>query len=87
VKAQIKHILIQIVGWIFILLGVLGLFLPILQGILFLLVGLMILSSEYAWAHKLLQRIRSRFPKISRKADEASAKASLWMRRFSREPE
>ena len=86
-KAQIKHILIQIVGWIFIVLGVLGLFLPILQGILFLLAGLIILSSEYAWAHKVLQKVRSRFPKLSQKADEASHKASLWMRRFSREHE
>ena len=86
-KAQIKHILIQVVGWIFIVLGVIGLFLPILQGILFLLIGLVILSSEYAWAHHLLEKLRERFPKLSSKVDEARHKASLWMRRFSREPE
>jgi uncharacterized protein len=87
VKAQIKHILIQIVGWIFIVLGVVGLFLPILQGVLFLLVGLIILSSEYAWAHRLLEKLRTRFPRLSRKVDDATERASIWMRRFSREHE
>jgi uncharacterized protein len=87
VKAQIKHILIQIVGWIFIVLGIIGLFLPILQGVLFLFIGLIILSSEYAWAHQVLEKLRTRFPKLSGKVDEARQKASLWMRRFSREPE
>ena len=61
-KAYTKRILILIVGWAFILLGILGLFLPILQGVLFLLVGLIILSSEYVWAHRLLTRLRERFP-------------------------
>lgn len=49
-----KRIMILFVGWTFILLGIAGLFLPILQGVLFLLVGLMILSSQYAWARRLL---------------------------------
>lgn len=86
-KAQIKHILIQIVGWIFVALGVLGLFLPILQGVLFLFIGLAILSTEYAWAHHLLSKVRERFPRLSRTADEATEKASAWIRRFSRQHE
>jgi uncharacterized membrane protein YbaN (DUF454 family) len=86
-KVQIKHILIQVVGWIFIALGVVGLFLPILQGVLFLFIGLIILSTEYAWAHHLLTKIRARFPKLSRTMDEATLKASGWMRRFSRQHE
>jgi uncharacterized protein len=61
------------------------LFLPILQGVLFILVGLVILSTQYAWAHRLLARLRRRFPKISRIADEASAKAFAWMRHLGRQ--
>ncbi|MBZ5649568.1 MAG: PGPGW domain-containing protein [Acidobacteriia bacterium] len=78
-----KRILILIVGWAFILLGIVGLFLPILQGVLFLLVGLIILSSEYVWAHRLLTRLRERFPKMGRTADQATAKAAAWLRRIS----
>jgi len=72
-----------LIGWGFILLGVVGLFLPVLQGVLFILVGLIILSSEYVWAHQVLTRLRERFPKVSHAAEEAAHKAGAWLRRFS----
>jgi uncharacterized membrane protein YbaN (DUF454 family) len=78
-----KRVLVLIMGWGFILLGIAGLFLPILQGVLFLLIGLMILSSEYIWAHHLLTRLRERFPKISHAAEQAAVKAAGWLRRLS----
>ena len=81
----IKRVLVLIVGWAFIVLGVLGLFLPILQGVLFLFIGLVILSGEYVWAHHLLRKIRARFPRVSHKADEATERAAAWLRRFSGE--
>jgi len=86
VKTYTKRILVLIVGWAFILLGILGLFLPVLQGVLFLLVGLIILSSEYVWAHRLLTKVRERFPKIGRTADRATEKASAWLRRIIGQP-
>src|SRR4029078_11089269 len=78
-----KRVVVQIVGWVFILVGIVGLFLPILQGVLFLLIGLMILSTEYAWAHHLLSKIRQRYPKLSDKVDQAAQKASQWLRRMA----
>jgi uncharacterized membrane protein YbaN (DUF454 family) len=72
-----------IVGWGFVVLGIVGLFLPVLQGVLFILVGLIILSSEYVWAHQLLTRLRQRFPKISQTAQEAARKAAVWLRCLS----
>ncbi len=80
-RTAAKRVVALLLGWAFVLLGIAGLFLPVLQGILFLLVGLIILSSEYVWAHKLVQRLRGRFPGIARKADEAQARASNLMRR------
>ena len=82
-----KRILILIVGWTFILLGIVGLFLPILQGVLFILIGLVILSSEYVWAHHLLTRVRQRFPKLGRIADQATDKVKAWMQRLSGHPD
>ena len=78
-----KRLAIRIVGWGFILLGIVGLFLPVLQGVLFILVGLIILSSEYVWAHHVLTKLRERFPKISHAADDAAHKARAWLRHFS----
>ena len=79
---KLKRIAIIVIGWIFLLLGVAGLFLPILQGVLFILIGLMILSTEYAWAHHLLSKLKARFPKLAHGADSASQKVNAWMRRI-----
>ena len=43
----VKRVFILALGWTFIVLGILGLFLPILQGILFLLIGFILLSARW----------------------------------------
>jgi uncharacterized protein len=80
-KAQIKRVAMLAVGWAFILLGIAGLFLPVLQGILFLLIGLFILSSEYVWAHKLLRKIKERFPKFAAQFEHARLRSETWIAR------
>jgi uncharacterized protein len=80
-----KRILVLIVGWIFILFGIVGLFLPVLQGILFILIGLVVLSTEYVWAHHLLAKLRQRIPKLGRAADQATERAAGWLRYLSRQ--
>ncbi len=75
--------MVLLTGWGFILLGIAGLFLPILQGILFLLIGLVILSTEYVWAHSLLAKLQQRFPKIAVRIHEASERAWRRMNRTS----
>jgi uncharacterized membrane protein YbaN (DUF454 family) len=83
-RPLLKRITVLALGWFFVLLGIIGLFLPILQGILFILIGLIILSTEYVWAHRLLEKLQARYPTISRKATEASARAYHWLQRFGR---
>ena len=80
-KAQVKRVAMLVVGWAFILLGIAGLFLPVLQGILFLLIGLFILSSEYVWAHKLLHKIKERFPKIAVHFEHGKQRSEAWIAR------
>ena len=84
-KPRPKRILVLIAGWSFILLGIVGLFLPFLQGVLFIFVGLVILSSQYARARLLLRKLLQRFPKIGRIADAAAVKAANWLQRLSRQ--
>jgi uncharacterized membrane protein YbaN (DUF454 family) len=74
--AYFKRIAAIAVGWLLVVLGVAGLFLPFLQGILFLLIGLVILSKEYRWARKLLTRLRSRFPRLDASLAKAHEKAA-----------
>jgi uncharacterized membrane protein YbaN (DUF454 family) len=68
--ALAKRTLIYLVGWAFILLGIVSLFLPILQGILFLLIGLLVLSKESTIAKNLLHRIEKRYPAQYQKMHE-----------------
>ena len=77
-QTKAKKILLLLAGWSFLVIGVIGLFLPILQGMLFLMIGLVILSSEYVWAHRLLMKIRGRFPGVAKRWDEGRAKAHEW---------
>ena len=79
ISARFKRIALIVTGWIFILLGIVGLFLPVLQGILFLLVGLVILSAEYHWARKLLERLHNRFPRLDTVIKTAHEKAAKVM--------
>jgi uncharacterized membrane protein YbaN (DUF454 family) len=79
VQTRAKKILVLIAGWGFILLGVIGLILPVLQGVLFLLIGLFILSSEYVWAHRLLVKVRNRFPSAASRLEEVTKGTHKWI--------
>jgi uncharacterized protein len=72
----LKRILRYILGIAFLILGVIGLFLPILQGILFLIVGLLILAPESKWIRALLAKLRARYPKIFEAAERIKHKFS-----------
>ena len=75
---------VLVAGWSLVALGVLGLFLPFLQGTLLLLAGLSVLSSDYVWAHKILQRWRARFPGLSERVQAAQSWASARLKSLFR---
>jgi hypothetical protein len=75
----LKRILLLLAGWGSLLLGIAGLFLPIIQGWFFILVGLVLLSSEYVWAHHLLTRIFSRFPKLAKAVHNSAERFRKWL--------
>ncbi|BCX17268.1 MAG: hypothetical protein KatS3mg117_0950 [Geminicoccaceae bacterium] len=70
-------------GYGFLALGVVGLFLPFLQGILFITVGLLILSRHASWAERLLTRLKARFPVFARTVVAAEELAHRWMDRIA----
>ena len=63
-KQVVKKYYKLVIGYIFIVLGILGLFLPFLQGILFLVIGAMILVKESPTFYKLKEKIKAKYPKI-----------------------
>src|SRR5262249_51683265 len=75
-KSRLKRVVVWWIGWVFILLGILGLFLLFLQAILFLLIGLSLLSGSSPWADRLLQKLKTRFPKISGTLEQAKERST-----------
>jgi uncharacterized membrane protein YbaN (DUF454 family) len=47
-------------GLVLTFVGVLGVVLPVMPGWIFLIPGLMLLSSHFPWARRLLERVRPR---------------------------
>ena len=61
-------------GCAFIILGILGCFLPILQGILFLAVGVALLAPYVPWFKKIRNTLYRRFPKAKRFVEDLKAR-------------
>jgi uncharacterized protein len=76
--AHVKVILWQALGYAFLTLGVLGMFLPILQGFLFLFIGLIVLARHAPWAERLLDNLRARSRRLDRAIATAEAKTHQW---------
>lgn len=77
----------HVFGWFFIFLGVLGLFLPFLQGILFLFIGAIILAPEVPFFRKLLAKFEKRHPEIFAQARRLFRRISDRFRRKHQKPE
>ena len=68
-------------GLLLLPLGVVGLFLPFLQGVLFLLVAVALLSSEVPFVARLRDRVRHRYPGPWEKAEKIGRSIKAWFRR------
>jgi uncharacterized membrane protein YbaN (DUF454 family) len=60
---KFKNSVMLIIGWFFVGLGILGLFLPFLQGVLFIMIGLAILSTRSEKIKRLLKHLEDRYPR------------------------
>jgi len=64
-----KKVGVLIIGWFFIGLGIIGLFLPILQGILFIMIGLAILSTRSELVKRFLKDLEERYPQHHKRVE------------------
>jgi uncharacterized membrane protein YbaN (DUF454 family) len=63
-RHPLAHAVRWLAGWAFLFLGVLGLFLPVLQGILFLAVGFALLAPYVPLFRRARRSVYRRFPRI-----------------------
>jgi uncharacterized membrane protein YbaN (DUF454 family) len=79
--AKVKKIALLIIGWLFIGLGILGLFLPFLQGFLFIMIGLAILSSRSETVKRFLRYLEERHPHHHERFVSWRKKIKGWFRK------
>ncbi|MBW1981085.1 MAG: hypothetical protein JRJ12_07670 [Deltaproteobacteria bacterium] len=63
-------VLRYLAGIVFLILGVIGLFLPILQGVFFILVGLLLLFPRNPYVWKLMESARVRYPRQTARLED-----------------
>ena len=78
---RFKKIAILIIGWTFIGLGIIGLFLPILQGVLFMMIGLAILSSRSQFIRGFLKHLEERHPHFHKRVEVLREKFRNWFKK------
>ncbi len=83
--ARVKRWAILGAGTVLVLLGILGLFLPVLQGILLLFLGLLVLSYEWPPAKRQLDRLRRRYPAVADRVDAAERRIKAKLTRRTAE--
>lgn len=71
-------------GWSMLLVGVLGLVLPLLNGTFFLVLGLYVLKDDYAWAGRAIDWMRRKFPRQAASIDRGQARAEDYLKRTRR---
>ncbi|HEY2363943.1 MAG TPA: PGPGW domain-containing protein [Candidatus Angelobacter sp.] len=64
---MVKRVAFNAAGWLLLMLGAVGLFLPVLPGVLLVVVALALLSIEYAWARRWMSTLLHRFPATEKK--------------------
>jgi uncharacterized membrane protein YbaN (DUF454 family) len=81
VDERLKRIGILLLGWFFVVLGIVGLFLPILQGILFLMIGLAILSSRSQTVRRFLKYLEDRYPQYYERVETWRERVGHWRKK------
>ena len=76
-----KRVINLVVGWILIVCGIAGLFLPIVPGAPLLLAGVFILFSDCERLHRVAGTFRTRFPRLAHFFGRFAALENIWRSR------
>ena len=68
-------------GTVLLILGIAGLALPLLQGLLFIILGVLLLARDIPLFARIADWVRSRFPRISRAAEDTKGRITKWWRK------
>ena len=78
-----QRIAVVALGSALMLGGIIGLFLPVVPGDLLIGVGVLMLSTQYAWLRQAVEKCRARVPFVRRTLTRLSACWETCRRRFT----
>jgi uncharacterized membrane protein YbaN (DUF454 family) len=81
---HVHRISLQVLGFVFVLIGIIGLFLPILQGFLFIIMGLYILTVTSPAFKTRFDIFITRFPKVKPHVDRGQERMHNFFKRFKK---
>ncbi len=79
-RIKVVRVVKIVIGILLIPLGIVGLFVPVLQGILFLVLAFVLLASELPFVARLRDRLRERYPEPFDRADRLGERLTCWFR-------
>jgi hypothetical protein len=83
---QLERVALVALGWILTLVGILGLFLPIVPGAFLIVAGALMLSPRSVWLQRA-EKCRARFPVLDRVFRRFSAWGDSGRNRFGHNPD
>jgi hypothetical protein len=72
--SRFQKALAHALGWVCLVVGVIGLFVPLLQGVILIVAGLTLLSVYNVFIHRHLHTHLARHPRIQRRAHQLENK-------------
>jgi len=81
-KTALRRVLKIVVGWVLILVGVIGALLPIIPGFVFFFLGLALLSGESVWLRRKLEAVKERFPRQMGKVQSLKESWSARLKKY-----
>jgi uncharacterized membrane protein YbaN (DUF454 family) len=67
-------------GYSLLAIGIVGVILPILHGMLFVVMGLAVLSRHAPWARRVLERLKRQHPRVRAVIDRGERLTQRWLR-------
>jgi len=63
-RRPVHRFAVVALGWVLILLGIVGLVVPVVPGAVLMIIGILMVNPQYVWLRRMLEKCRVRFPAL-----------------------
>jgi len=85
-QKPLQRIAVVALGWILMIGGIVGLFLPFVPGAFLIVAGALMLKPQRGWLRRALETCRVRFPVLERAFKRFPTWGKRWQSRLSNNP-